>query len=155
MRRYLQAAESRFSGRPDHHQTANGDRGAGGMGCLVTLWNYAQSFAKQLVAPQHFFPRQQILHPHPVALFRSWRILDGNSLIGEQLQVVLRRRYSDIETYRHLSARGRTVLRQESNNGHSRQVPERVNDRLQMSCGLRVGVPGHTCNLAVPTRVLA
>lgn len=155
MRRYLQAAGSRSSGRPDHHQTANGGRGAGGTPRLVPFRNYAQSFTKQLVAAQHFFSRQQILHPHPVALFRSRRILDGNPLIGEQLQIVLRRRYSDVEACCHLSPRGRTVLRQKPNNGHPRQVPERVNDRLQVSCGLRMGIPGHTCNLAVPACVLA
>lgn len=155
MLRYQQAAGSRSSGHPDRHPTANGCRGAGGTRRLVTFRNYAQSFTKQLVAAQHFFPRQEILHPHPIALFGSRRILDGNPHIGEQLQIVLRRRYSDIDACRHLSPRGRTVLRQKPNNGHPSQVPERVDDRLQVSGGLRVGIPGHTCNLAVPKLVLA
>lgn len=155
MPRYPQAAESHSSARPDCHHTANGSRRGNGMRGLFAPRNDAQSFAKQPVPPLDLVPSQQILHPHPVALFGGRRILGGNPLIGKQLQIMLRRRNSDVEARRHLSARGRTVLRQESNNGHPRQVPERVNDRLQMSCGLRVGVPGHTCNLAVPTCVLA
>lgn len=155
MRRYLQAAGSHSSGRPDCHHTANGGRRGSGAGNLFTPGNDTQSFAKQPVAPLDLVPRQQVLHPHPIALFSRRRILGGNPLIGKQLQVVLRSRYSDIEACCHLSARGRAVLGQESNDGHPRQVPERANDRLQMSCGLRVGVPGHTCNLAVPTCVLA
>ena len=155
MRRYPQAAGSHSSGRPDYHHTANGGHTGSGRGCLSVLRNDTQSFAKQPVAPLDLVPRQQVLHPHPIALFSRRRILGGNPLIGKQLQIMLRRRYSDIEARCHFSARGRPVLRQESNDGHPRQVPERVNDRLQMSCGLRVGVPGHTCNLAVPTCVLA
>lgn len=155
MRRYLQAAGSRSSGRPDYHQPARGSSGVGGKGCLVALRNYTQCFAQQPVAPLDLFPRQQILHPHPVALFRSRRILRGNALVGEQLQIVLRRRHPDAEARRDLAPRGRTVLRQEPNDGHSSQVPERINDRLQMSSGLRMGIPGHTCNLAVPACVLA
>ena len=155
MPRYLQAAESHSSARPDCHQTANGSRRGRGARGLFAYRNDTQSFAKQPVAPLDLVPCQQILHPHPVALLGGRRILGGNPLIGKQLQIMLRRRNSDIEARRHLSARGGTVLRQESNNGHPRQVPEGVNDRLQMSCGLRVGVPGHTCNLAVPTCVLA
>lgn len=148
MPRYRQAAES------CHHAANGSHRGSGTRGLFFPR-NDAQSFAKQPVSPLDLVPRQQILHPHPIALFGGRRILRGNPLIGKQLQIMLRRRNSDVEARRHLSARGRTVLRQESNDGHPRQVPERVNDRLQMSCGLRVGVPGHTCNLAVPTRVPA
>ena len=155
MPRYPQAAESHSSARPDCHHTANGSRRGSGMRGLFAPRNDAQSFAKQPVSPLDLVPCQQILHPHPVALFGGRRILGGNPLIGKQLQIMLRRRNSDVEARRHLSACSRTALRQESNNGNPRQVPERVNDRLQMSCGLRVGVPGHTCNLAVPTCVLA
>lgn len=155
MRRYPQAAGSPSSDRPSYHHTPNLSRGASSTRRLSVLGNHAQSFTKQPVAPLDLVPREQVLHPHPVALFGCWRILGGNPLVGKQLQIVLRRRYSDIETRCHLTACGRTVLRQKSNNGHPRQVPERVNDRLQMSCGLRVGIPGHTCNLAVPTCVLA
>lgn len=155
MRRYLQAAGSRSFDRPSYHHTPNLGRRASGTGCLTALGNYTQSFTKQPVAPLDLVPCQQVLHPHPVALFGCRRILGSNPLIGKQLQIVLGRRYSDIEARCHLSARGRTVLRQKSNDGHPRQVPERVNDRLQMSCGLRMGIPGHTCNLAVPTCVLA
>jgi hypothetical protein len=155
MRRYLQAAGSRSSGRPDYHHTPNGGCGASGTGRLAAFRNYTQSFTEQPVAPLDLFPRQQILHPHPVALLRSRRILGGNPLVGEQLEIVLCCRYSDIQARRHLSPRGRAVLRQKSNDGHPGQVPESVNDRLHMSCGLRVGIPGHTCNLAVPTCVLA
>ena len=155
MPRHLQAAESHSSARPDCHHTTNGGRRGKGMGNLFVPGNDTQGFSKQSVAPLDLVPRQQVLHPHPIALFSCRRILGGDPLIGKQLQVVLRRRYSDVEACRHLSARGRAVLRQEPNDGHPRQVPERVNDRLQMSCGLRVGVPGHTCNLAVPTCVLA
>ena len=155
MHRYRQAAESHSSARPECHHRANGSHRGSGMRGLSILGDDTQSFAKQPVAPLNLIPCQQVLHPHPIALFGGRRILSGNPLIGKQLQIMLRRRNSDIEARRHLSARGGTVLRQESNNGHPRQVPERVNDRLQMSCGLRVGVPGHTCNLAVPTCVLA
>jgi hypothetical protein len=155
MPRYLQAAGSHSSARPDCHHKANGSRRGGGTRGLSALGNDTQSFAKQPVAPLDLIPCQQVLHPHPIALFGGRRILGGDPLIGKQLQIMLRRRYSDIEARCHLSARGRTVLGQESNDGHPRQVPERVNDRLQMSCGLRVGIPGHTCNLAVPTCVLA
>lgn len=155
MPRYHQAAESHSSARPGCHHTANGSRRGSDTKGLSVLGNDAQSFAKQPVAPLDLVPCQQVLHPHTVAFFGGRRILGGNPLIGKQLQIMLRRRYSDIEARCHLSTRGRTVLRQEPNDGHTRQVPERVNDRLQMSCGLWVGVPGHTCNLAVPTCVLA
>ena len=154
MRRYLQAAGSRSSGRPDYHYPAKGGRGAGGKGLLAAL-SYTQSFTQQPVAPLDLFPRQQILHSHPVALFRGRRILGGNPLVGEQLQIVFCRRHPDAEAPRDLAPRGRTVLRQEPNDGHPGQAPERINDRLQMSSGLRMGIPGHTCNLAVPACVLA
>lgn len=155
MRRYLQAARSCFSGPPDYHHTANGSGGGGDRGRLAAFRDHAQSFAKLFVAPQDLFAGQQVLNPHPVPLFRSRRILGGNALVGEQLEIVLCCRYSDIEACRHFSPRCRTVLRQESNDGHPRQVPERVNDRLQTGCVLRVGIPGHTCNLAVLACVLA
>lgn len=155
MPRYRQAAESHSSARPECHHRANGSHRGSGMRGLSTLGNDTQSFAKQPVPPLNLIPCQQVLHPHSIALFGGRRILGGNPLIGKQLQIMLRRRYSDVEARCHLPARGGTVLRQEPNDGHPRQVPERVNDRLQMSCGLRVGVPGHTCNLAVPTCVLA
>ena len=155
MPRYLQAAERHSSARPECHHRTNGSHRGSGMRGLFALGNDTQSFAKQPVAPLNLIACQQVLHSHPIALFGGRRILGGNPLIGKQLQIMLGSRNSDVKARRHLSARGGTVLRQESNNGHPRQVPERVNDRLQMSCGLRVGVPGHTCNLAVPTCVLA
>ena len=146
---HLHAAVSRSSGHPDPRIPdrlcwAKGARG------LVSRRNYTQSFAQQPVAPPDFFPHQHVLHPHPVALCRGRWVLSGNPLIREQLQIVLCSRHSDIETCRNLAPGGGTVLRQKSNDGHPGQVPERVNDRLQMSCGLRMGIPGHTCNLAVP-----
>jgi len=155
MRRYPQSSGKHPSGGPDCHHTANGSGGPSDTGHLGAFRNHAQSFAKHFVAPQDFFPLQQILNPHPVALFRCRGILTRNALVGEQLQIVLRRRYADIETRRHLAPRCRTILGQKPDDGHSRQVPERVNDRLQMSGGLRMGIPGHTCNLAVPVSVLA
>ena len=154
MSRSLQAAGNQFSGRPDYRHPPTGG-GASGKGRLVVHRNCTQSFTQQSIAPLDLFPCQQILHSHPVALFRSRRILSGNPFVSEQLQIVLCRRYPDIEAGRHLSPRSGAVLCQESNNGHPGQVPERVNGGLQMSCGLRVGIPGHICNLAAPARVFA
>ena len=148
MCRYSQAAGSPSLGRPGPPHKADDGGGAIGTGPLVDLRDCTQSLAKQLVAPQDLLLLQQVLHPHPVALFRGRRILGGNPLVGKQLQIVPCRRYSDIEACRHLSSGCRTVLRQEPNDGHPGQIPKRINDRLHVSSGFRMGIPGHTCNLA-------
>ena len=153
MRRYPQAARN-FLGRPDCHPTVNSGGGAGDTE-LLALGIHTQSFAKQFIALQDFVPLQQILNPHPIALFRCRGILARNAFVREQLQIVLGRCHADIETRRHFAPRRRTILGQKPDDGHPRQVPERTNDRLQMSGCLRMGIPGHTCNLAVPVCVLA
>lgn len=155
MRRYPQAAGSPFSRRLDSHHAVSGSGGAARIRSLAVLRDYTQCVAKPPVALQDFFTVKQILNPHAVPFLRCRRILARDAFVGEQLQVVPRRGYADVEACRHLAAGRGTVLREKPNNGHPRQVPERVNDRLQMSCCLWVGVPGHTCNLAVPAYVLA
>ena len=155
MRRYPQASGKHPSGGLDCHHTVNGSGALSDVGLLAAFQNHPQGFAKHFVAPQDFFALQQIPNPHPVPLFgRRW-ILARDAFLGEQLQIVLCRRYPDIEACRHLAPGCGTILCQKPNDGHSGQVPERANDRLQVSRCLRMGIPGHTCNLAVPACVLA
>ena len=155
MRRYPQAAGSPFSRRLNSHHAVSGSGREGRIRSSVVLGDHTQRVPKPSVALQDFFTVKQILNPHAVPFLRRRRILAGDAFVGEQLQVVPRRGYANVETCRHLATGRGTVLREKPNDGHPRQVPERVNDRLQMSCCLRVGVPGHTCNLAVPAYVLA
>lgn len=156
MRRYPQATgKHSSSGRPGCHHTANGSGGPNDTGLLAAFRNHTQSFAKHFVAPQDFFALQEILNPHPVPLFGCRWVLACDACLCEQLQIVLCRRYAEIEACRHLASGCGPILCQKPNDGHSGQVPKRANDRLQVSRCLRMGIPGHTCNLAVPARVLA
>ena len=93
----------------------------------------AQGSAQFHISLLDFRTHQDVSDSHAVSFFGGWRILEYNTLIREQLEVVLRCCYPNLQGLCYVASRGGAVFRQIPDDCNLCQVPEGVNDSLQGS----------------------
>jgi hypothetical protein len=93
----------------------------------------AQRSAQFRISLLDFRTYQGVPDSHAVSFFGGWRILEHNTLIREQLKVVLRCCYPNLQGFCYVASRGGAVFCQIPNDCNLCQVPEGVNNSLQGS----------------------
>ncbi len=90
----------------------------------------AQRSAQFRIPLLDFRTNQGVLDPHAVSFFGGRRILEHDTLIREQLKVVLRCCHPNLQGFCYVASRGGAVFRQVPDDCNLCEIAEGVNDSL-------------------------